>query len=103
VFRLYPNLQILLESPAGVRQPPTFGGRIPPGTRFFAFDVESPEELLAEDWHVIFQEAPSEPRFGPDPDVTIDTTNSAHYAETTYQRPFSRAFPIAHIVGEGDR
>jgi hypothetical protein len=103
VFRLYPNLLILLESPAGVRQPPTFGGRIPPGTRFFAFDVESQEELLADDWKVILQEAPSEPRFGPDPDVAIDTTNSAHYAATTYQRPFSQAFRVADIVGEGDQ
>ena len=103
VFRLYPNLLILLESPAGVRQPPTFGGRIPPGTRFFAFDVESQEELLADHWKVILQEAPSEPRFGPDPDVAIDTTNSAHYAATTYQRPFSQAFRVADIVGEGDQ
>jgi hypothetical protein len=100
VFRLYPNLTILLRDPSGALAPPVFGGTLPPATRFFAFDVESVDEVLRPGWFVRFQEQPTEPRFGTDEDVTLDMDNAATYAATAYQKPFALEFPVTDIVGE---
>ena len=101
VFALYPTMQILLRDPGGVLQPPSFGGAMAPNTRFFAFDVESADEVYAGGWFVRFQEQPTEPRFGLDDDVTVDPTSAATFASTTYQAPFAQEFAVEDIIGEG--
>ncbi len=100
VFRLYPTMQILLRDPKGTLQPPSFGGIIPPSTRFFAFDVESADEVYSGGWKIRFQEQPTEPRFGLDDDVKVDETNAATFAATTHQRPFAQEFDVVDIIGE---
>ena len=101
VFRLYPNLTILLRDPSGALAPPVFGGTIPPATRFFAFDVDSVDEVLQDGWFVRFQEQPTEPRFGVDGDTVITRNNAADFAASAYQRPFALEIAVSAIVGEG--
>lgn len=103
VFRLYPSLQVLLRDPQGRLAPPVFGGRIPPATRFFAFDVAAVDELLDDDWRIVFQEPPTEGRFCIPDGAGADTTNAATFAADTYRPPFREEFPVVDIVGEGGR
>ena len=68
LVRHYPTVRVLLVDPTGVASLPTFGGWLPPDIRFMAFDVASADAVTTpgSGWQVVFEEQPSEPRFGLD-------------------------------------
>lgn len=77
LIRQYPAVRILLLAPdEDVAMEPTFSGWLPPDVRFVGFDVDSVEAVTQpatpdDEYQVIIEELPSEPRFGLD---TVDGT-----------------------------
>ena len=68
LIRHYPTVRVRLRDPSGAEWLASFGGRIPPDVRFWAFDVDEAYVVTApgSGWNVIIEEQPTEPRFGLD-------------------------------------
>ncbi|MGB5757617.1 MAG: hypothetical protein WBM50_11945 [Acidimicrobiales bacterium] len=84
LIRQYPTVRIMLLAPGEtVAMQPSFVGRLPPDIRFIGFDVEHAEDVTnppgrRQEYQVIIEEQPSEPRFG------LDSTDKPVFPLATY-------------------